>query len=88
MNFYKFHRSSRGFAHLENVLLHSEPLLVADGDSAVPPFVVVVPLLGVTENLFRVLRQKRSNLVFTLAGAGSPIGSRQGDLTQGRRAIA
>lgn len=42
-------------SHLVHMLLYAEPLLVADLDAAVPPLVVVAPLLGVAENLLRVL---------------------------------
>jgi hypothetical protein len=51
--------------HLMHVLLHSQPLLVADGKAAVPPFVVVAPLFGVTEYLLGILQVKgrrQSNL--------------------------
>lgn len=46
-------------SHLVHAVLQTEPLFVADGDSAMPPFVVFAPLLGVTENLLRVLLQKK-----------------------------
>lgn len=46
-------------SHLVHAVLQTEPLLVADGDPAMPPFVVFAPLLGVTENLLRVLLQKK-----------------------------
>lgn len=43
-----------------HAVLQTEPLFIADGDPAVPPFVVFAPLLGVTENLLRVLLQKQT----------------------------
>lgn len=46
-------------SHLVHAVLQTEPLFVADGDPAMPPFVVFAPLLGVTENLLRVLLQKK-----------------------------
>lgn len=46
-------------SHLVHAVLQTEPLFVADGDSAMPPFVVFAPLLWVTENLLRVLLQKK-----------------------------
>lgn len=59
--------------HLMHVILHSKPLLVADGDPATPPFVIVAPLLRVTENLFRVLRQKEIALLWSQSN-GSVVG--------------
>lgn len=47
-------------SHLVHAVLQTEPLFIADGDPAVPPFVVFAPLLGVTENLLRVLLQKQT----------------------------
>lgn len=46
-------------SHLAHAVLQTEPLFIADGDSAMPPFVVFAPLLWVTENLLRVLLQKK-----------------------------
>ena len=41
-----------------NVLLHAEPLFVADRDAAVPPLVVVAPLLRVAQHLLGILQVK------------------------------
>lgn len=55
--FPKYYRTP---SHLVHAVLQTEPLFIADGDPAVPPFVVFAPLLGVTENLLRVLLQKQT----------------------------
>lgn len=46
--------------HLLYVLLHANPLFITDLDTAIPPFIVIAPLFGIAENLFRILRYKQT----------------------------
>lgn len=50
---------SKVLSYLLHVLLHANPIFVADGDATGTPFIIISPLLGIAKYLFGFLECRK-----------------------------